>query len=323
MIKNMNIKRLYGTVGRGLRRLLSLKAELYLFSLKRSQKASFKYLQSSFPPIYNKLEMLNVSDFVTPLWQGYNEELKRIFLPHPSFQFFRNKTIRSTMFVNAGGWWLTEEIAFLEKMLKPETLRRLLEEDYVGVPTICNSKYLTSHNSIHHLYHLVRFQNSTAVKINKYNSIVEWGGGYGNMAKIVKRMNMEMTYTIIDTPLFSCIQWLYLSSILGDGDVNIIEDSKDNTMEKKINILPLDFIAESKKIKTDIFVATWSLSESSKFAQNHVNFVSYFGAEHLLIAFQESTHHLPDASRIGDIVMKRGAKVEAIDFLPRHYYAFL
>jgi len=51
------------------------------------------------------------------------------------------------MFVDARGEWLTKEIAFLEKMLPPKKLRGLLEEDYVGRPNICNSKYLTSHNS--------------------------------------------------------------------------------------------------------------------------------------------------------------------------------
>ena len=190
-----------------------------------------------------------------------------------------------------------------------------------GRPNICNSKYLTSHNSIHHLYHLIYFQDKAGVKLDEYNSVLEWGGGYGNMAKIVKRMNREMTYTIIDLPLLSCIQWLYLSTILGENEVNIITESKVGIRYGKINILPLGLLPE-QALKTDVFIATWSLSESSKFAQDYVHSVDYFGAGHLLLAFQESSQRLPHASRIRDLIMKRGAKVKAIDFLPGNYYAF-
>ncbi len=46
--------------------------------------------------------------------------------------------------------------------------------------------------------------------------VVEWGGGYGNLAKLLRRVHGgRPTYVIIDTPLFAALQWLYLSATSG------------------------------------------------------------------------------------------------------------
>lgn len=318
----MNIKSLYNNiVNRRLKRLLLLKAEFSLFSRKQRQQEEFMRLCPDFSSIYDRLKEYDISRFTTPLWQDYNKKFKNIFLPEPPFDFLRNKIIMRTMFVDGCGKWLAEELSFLEKMSTFKTLQKLLEEDYVGRPAIRNSKYLTSHNSIHHLYHLVFFQNKTKVGIDECDSIVEWGGGYGNMAKIVKRINTRVTYIIIDMPLFSCIQWIYLSTVLGKDSVTIITDKTSDIISGKINILPLSFLG-NQNIQADMFIATWSLSESSKFAQEYVGSLNFFDSKHLLLAFQKSSPTLPNADHLGYIAKRSGAGVEGIDFLPNNYYAF-
>jgi hypothetical protein len=76
------------------------------------------------------------------------------FLP---FAFLIHATVMPTMFMTAGGRWLREQLTFLEQTIPSDRLRTLLEEDYVGEPLLSSAKYLTSHDSIHTLYHLVRF----------------------------------------------------------------------------------------------------------------------------------------------------------------------
>jgi hypothetical protein len=317
----MSIELLLNVVKRRFSKLLSLKAQYCLFSHKKAQKNEFMRLRSCFLPIYDKLEKQNISNFITDLWQNNIEELKKVFLPEPPFDFLRNKTIRGTMFVDSGGKWLIKELSLLETTLTTAALQELLEEDYVGKPNFLNSRYLTSHNTVHHLYHIINFQEKTGIKINEYDSLVEWGGGYGNMAKIVHRIHNTATYTIIDLPLFSCIQWIYLSTILGEEQVNIIAEPNNNIIRGKINILPLSFINE-QRIKSDIFIATWSLSESSRFAQDYVESTNFFDSRHILLAFQKSSRLLPDADYLGEIAKKRKLNIEAIDFLPNNYYAF-
>lgn len=119
------------------------------------------------------LETQDISKLVTSPWQDHSEELKKVFLPQQSFDISRNEIIRNTVFVDARSESLTKDIAFPEKMLPPKKLRESSEEDYVGRPNICNSKYFTSHNSIHHLHHLICFQNKAEVTLDEYNSVLE------------------------------------------------------------------------------------------------------------------------------------------------------
>jgi hypothetical protein len=47
----------------------------------------------------------------------------------------------------------------------------------VGNPILMNSAYLTSHNSIHHFYHLMKFQDKARINLSQLGIVVEWGGG--------------------------------------------------------------------------------------------------------------------------------------------------
>lgn len=294
-----------------------------LKKLKYYQFDKFNLISKKFSEIYYKLNSYNISNFTTTLWEDYNKLLEKIFLPDPPFSFLRIPVIKNTMFVIARGKWMKQELDFLEKQINDEKLKSLLEEDYCGDPILSSSKYITSHNSIHHLYHLIRFSKQVDLDLSRVNDIIEWGGGYGNTAKIFIRLNNDITYTIIDTPLFSCIQWLYLATILGEENINFISEPKQCIQSNKINILPLCFL-KNHNLNSDLFIATWSLSESSVYSQDFVVLHNFFDSKHMLMAYQDSSEKLPDANRIGKIAKKMGAVIERIDFLPGsgNYYIF-
>lgn len=296
-------------------------SHLYLALIKRDQKSTFEVLKGKCSQYYNDLRTQDISDFITPLWEDYNKEIEKVILPYPLFSFLRNRSIMKSMFVAAGGKWINEELAFLEKSLPTKRLRTILQEDYVGKPILMNSTYLTSHSSIHIFYHLLKFQDKARINLSQLGTVVEWGGGYGNMAKLFRRVNTKATYIIIDTPLFSCIQWLYLATVFGDSAVNILHSIESRIEREKINLLPVCFL-KCHDLNADVFIATWSLSESSKSAQDYVSSLNFFDAKHLLLAYQESSHQLPDAGRLGDIAVTHGAVIEPIEFLPGNYYAF-
>ena len=308
------------------RKIFNIKIRPYykiLKKLKYYQFDKFNLISRRFSEIYYKLNSYNISNFTTTLWEDYNKLLEKIFLPGPPFSFLRIPVIKNTMFVAAGGKWMKHELDFLEKQINDEKLKFLLEEDYCGDPILSSSKYITSHNSIHHLYHLIRLSKQVDLDLSRVNDVIEWGGGYGNTAKIFRRLNNDITYTIIDTPLFSCIQWLYLATILGEENINFISEPKQCIQYNKINILPLCFL-KNHNLNSDLFIATWSLSESSKYSQDFVVSHNFFDSKHMLMAYQDSSEKLPDANRIGKIAKKMGAVIERIDFLPGsgNYYIF-
>ncbi len=302
------------------RRLHVLLAEFYLSLLKRSQKDLFLLLQSRFSSIHAELSQEDISDFITPPWSRNSRMIEEICLPRPLFSFLRSDVIRNTMFGTAR---VPAELKFLEGRLSEQELKRLLQEDYVGKPAIMIPKYLTSSASVHHLYHLIYLESKTGLRLHDVTSIVEWGGGYGNMAKIVKRINSDVTYIIIDIPPFCCIQWLYLCTTTGATNVNILMNSGQEIEVGKINLLPVCFLREKNLCcSPDIFVATWSLSESSRLAQDYVESANFFNARHILLAFQKSDDRFPNAYRLHDIAMRRGMSVESIGPRPGNFYAF-
>ena len=211
-------------------------------------------------------------------------------------------------------------MSFLEKSIPKKELFKFLQEDYVGIPTLINSLYLTSPNGIHHLYHLVKFQEKTKTNFDEMNTIIEWGGGYGNMAKLLKRMVPKVTYIIIDLPLMSCLQWIYLATIFGETSINLLDNINKKIKKGKINLLPVCFL-RYYDLNADIFIATWSLNESSKYAQDYVGSLNFFNAKHLLLAYHKISQKLPDSGRIGEIAKVHGAVIIPIEFLPGHYYA--
>ena len=292
-----------------------------LAKIKENQKSKFETLKNWCSQYYIYLSGQSVSDFTTSLWENYKKKLEEIILPSPRFSFLRDRVIRETMFVMAGGKWIKEELGFLEKSFSREKLTKVLEEDYIGNPILINSTYLTSHTSIHHLYHFAQFQEKTKNNLESITSVIEWGGGYGNMAKILKRIAPMVTFTIIDLPVMSCLQWLYLATVFGEDKVNMLTNPKNEIEKGKINILPLSFL-KNRELNAELFIATWSLSESSRYAQDYVVSQNFFGAKHLLLSYQKSGQGLPDAGRVGEIAKNRGAVIFPINFLPGSYYAF-
>ena len=110
-------------------------------------------------------------------------------------------------------------------MIKNE-VSSFLTEDYIGKPYISSLKTCSSFIRIQHIYHLVKYWNETGYKISDIDSIIEWGGGYGDMASILARLNTNLTYTIVDHPYMSALQYIYIASVLESTNrlnINIVQ----------------------------------------------------------------------------------------------------
>lgn len=131
---------------------------------------------------------------------------------------------------------------------------------------------------------------------------MEVGGGYGNMAKIFKKMRADATYIIIDIPLFSYIQTVYLKSIFGSESVNMVHGTEPQLKKGKINLVPLDkkilLLIDKNITNVDLFISTWALSESNEYMQNCIRSIDYFKSKYLLMAYQRSSSSFGNAENI-------------------------
>ncbi len=251
----------------------------------------------------NNLKKLS-STFLLRDWAEFEKKIEKYFLNNLAINFLSHPMIKNTMFIKPK--WHKLQLNYLEKKYSSKKLKNYLCENKIGHPLICNLKYKTSANSVHHLNHLSLFEDKTKYNLKNIKNIVEWGGGYGNMAKILLRIKPKITYNIIDLPIFIFIQAIYLSCIIGRDKINIVTEKNPIIKNNLINLIPLN-----KKIlnnidfhKPDIFISTWALSESNDFSQNLVERLDYFNSKNLLIAHQTTSSSMPYASNIVNKINK-------------------
>src|SRR3989344_6231133 len=296
-----------------------------LAKTKKNQEEAFLELRKDFAEKYFSIDTkkYKYGKFVAKLWKGYDKKLEKVLLPYPPFSFLRHPMFMKSFFATSGGKWLEKEIAYLSKRLSRPRLKFLLQEEYVGKPLILNNTYQTSHHTIHILYNLEKFLEKTNCNLKQVKTIVEWGGGYGTLAKIIKKIkNDKFTYVIIDLPIVCVLQWLYLSTIFKSENINLITNPSGSILTGKINLLPV-CLADTFEVKADLFISTWALSESSKYSQDFVLKREWFSAKHLMLAYHGNAKGLPDSKRVGDLAKKTGAAIEEIEFIKGNYYAFL
>lgn len=192
----------------------------------------------------------------------------------------------------------------------------LLSEHPAGEPPLTTlAGVATSTNTIHHAFHLLRFEEVTGRRLREHATVVEWGAGYGNLCKLLLRLHGgEPTLVLVDTPLFSAIQHHYLSAVLGPDRVVLHARGPVAVHPGRVNVVPVG-LAGDLDVAADLFVSTWALNESARAAQDLVVGRDFYGARSLLLAMHGSD---PLAARL----LARGARAVPVRSpLPdQHYY---
>jgi hypothetical protein len=233
----------------------------------------------------------DASDSQTPGydWTGWAANIRRAFQPRVPKGFLGLPVLRHTMVYSyrRGIQNTKYRIGVVREAFGEEVARRLLREDPIGKPTITSLRYLTSANRAHHAMHLAEYRKATGESFWDADSFVEWGGGYGNMARLLRRMNARATFTIIDLPELSALQYVYLGALEGEDQLHIVDPARPEIRAGKINLVSV-YDVGALPLRADAFVSTWALTESPKSSQNDVAQSDFFGARRVLIG---STHN--------------------------------
>ena len=65
-----------------------------------------------------------------------------------------------------------------------------------------------------------RFSTVTGTDPYSLDYIVEWGGGYGQLAHMLRRGKQPPTHVIVDLPAVAALQWTWLSTVVGSTEVH-------------------------------------------------------------------------------------------------------
>lgn len=250
--------------------------------------------------------------YVRPDWAERSAQLADDLLPVPPPDFLSHPAIRYQMFVDDRT--LEHELPYVRTHV-PDI--RLLTEDAVGAPPtvqVPDTTIWTSSNTVHQMYHLLRYEEATGRRLSDAGTIVEWGGGFGALIRLIVRMSSgSPTSVIIDTPVFSALQWLYLGSVLGEAQVVVHRQGPVRPVHGCVNVVPIGLVKDME-VDADVFISNWALNESMPAAQHDVVARRWFGAESLLMAM-----HAGDP--LAEVALSHGARpVPLGDFMPGQHY---
>ncbi len=216
-------------------------------------------------------------------WARRNADLEAVLRDGPPRDYLRHPSVAFQMFV--GEHHAVRELPYVTDRLGGD--RALLAEPAAGDPPtmVLDDGTVTSSNTVHHVFHLLRYEQATARAPAEHGVVVEWGAGYGNLGRLLRaRHGGAPTLVLIDTPVFSALQHLHLTAVLGADAVVLHQEPGAPVVAGRVNVVPLGLVA-ALAVRADLFVSTWALNESTQAAQALVLEREWFGAPALLLAF--------------------------------------
>lgn len=103
----------------------------------------------------------------------------------------------------------------------------------------------SSSNNLHHAYSLQIMMDNLGVKLSEFSMVTEFGGGYGNTARLFRKCGFNGEFIIYDIPELCRIQDYYLKQ-------NSISDITLLSGDDKLTFIKAD----------SLFLGLWSISET-------------------------------------------------------------
>ena len=236
-------------------------------------------------------------------WISYRNKLRSYILQKNLQSFLQWDIIKQTMFVE-NPQFIEKELNYLKSALFWNRYKKILTEISVGSPILYNKYLKSSGNLIHQMYHISQFEVKTGVRIDKLKLIVDFGGGYGKMCSLIHNLGFKGKYIIFDMDEFSALQEYYLKSL----ELNVIDINNNPYFKTGIACISdlslLKFILKNNNSSKCLFLATWSISETSvefrkKFFKNLPAFKNY------LIAYRNKFREVDNIEFFSSFVKKR------------------
>jgi len=184
-------------------------------------------------------------------WDGLLDEIIEEINNSP-MTFLRSPAIRQTIHPNQQDLARSYFEDLLKKPFFTDHIFPRVQEPSMGDPYLCDFFPFASPLSIQYLYYLTLMHEKFGFFLpeSQVNHIVEIGGGYGNLCRLMKSFGFNGRYVIVDMPDMHKIQEHYLNYVLS-GKLN----------ETAIEFRMTDGLSRFSAPKDSILIATFSLNE--------------------------------------------------------------
>lgn len=258
-------------------------------------------------------------------WQQNQLELRKRILKTTDMKAFPHwSVIQATMYVGDAQYIHDVELPHIISSVSSNVplLKALsIDANIISEPASIdyNDGRVLSTNLIHQAYSLSQLD----LDISKLDTILEFGGGYGAMCLLCRRLGFKGHYIICDLPEFSLLQQYYLSCYNIEAKCWSYSVEQLEYAIKNVE-LPIP-LARSINLSTrsiDLLIGLWSLSEVDNLSfRDH--FLNWYPAKNYLFAYGRTWHGINNSEWF-DLIQHRHKRIEwsskKIDHLPAHYY---
>jgi len=258
-------------------------------------------------------------------WVSNRKKLRNCIIEEDPREFLTWDVVTGSMFVGNRPF-VDIELSYLMKRPDWKSVwEGVLQEDPAGTPKPYKGYRRSSGSRIHQTYHLCRFQEETGLPVSRFPLIVEFGGGYGSLCRLVHKLGFKGQYVIFDLPEFVALQKFYLGSL----GMPLVEEKESSTGAPGIvctsDPTVLGSVAQ-QEAEQGLFIATWSLSETdSAFRERIITLPAIDGAAAYLIAYQRDFEGI-DNCRFFDAWREKKPTVHwaqsEISQMPGNFYLF-
>jgi hypothetical protein len=293
---------------------------LRFYGVHQRQSERFDQLAPHFASVHGAL-----AEGPTPLPLAAQEAadagLAQTLLPMPPKAFLQSRELQRLLVFSSSQEAVNSAFSEVKAYLAPVESLDFLQEDIVGDPSLIDHApavsarepssivhVVTSPTRIWSAHQLVRYELVTKRFICDAESILVCGARYGDIPRLLRRRNAFATILLIDTPLRAALQWLYLSSVIGEQAVHLISDSATPIREGFINIMTFG-TAAAMNVTCELFVAIWSSRDVTAGIQELVFERNLFGAKHFAVGFAD------DGSGVSLEVRRRATQMAAVNGL--------
>ena len=236
----------------------------------------------------------------------FNQKITYLLKNSNLKNFLREGFIQKMFFLH-NRLFVLHELIEIKNSRKWKRYQKLLLEDHIGNPIRYFLYLKSSGNRINHIYQLKILENEFKVNLKKdIKSIFEFGAGYGLMARIFSIINHKIKYVCFDTKHLNLLQYYFLKH--NDLDVGFSKDKKIYLSSNFKNI----------NINSDLFIANWSLSETS--IDYRKKFISkIFKSKYIFISFQERFENINNLKYFSSLKTQLSKKFD-IKIIKNRFY---
>lgn len=250
-------------------------------------------------------------------WLNFRKQLRELIMTKNPNRFLRWGLIRGTMCHEPH----EEELFYLTKRQNWPDIKTTLTETIFGHPKKYRKYPQSSGNLIHHAYCLEKFLETCHANIKTWQNIIEIGGGYGSLCRLIFNRGFSGNYSIYDLPEFLHLQNFFLSLAIPSVRISM----HDTTCATgAVKLLENTGGCAPHQAKIDAVIAMWSLSEMPEKTRNMLLDTNK-APDYFLIAYQKDFGGIDNIKYFSNLTRRLENYAwhkEEIDCLPANYFLF-